>query len=74
VQRDANRITTDGGTPNNLSPGALPDYEMAIEATYQINLAPWWSLQPDFQYIIHPGGSRAIDDAIVIGLRTKISF
>lgn len=60
------------------------NYEMTIEVTYQIVLAPWWTLQPDFQYIIHPGGNvadpedltgeRAVRDAVVLGLRTSITF
>jgi porin len=74
LQRDANTILALGGTPNTLGSGPVPDYEMALEATYQIALAPWWSLQPDFQYIFHPGGSTALKDAIVIGLRTQIAF
>ena len=74
VQEDANRIAALGGTPNNLPPGPVPDYELGVEATYQISLAGWWVLQPDFQYIFHPGGSSAIQDAVVIGLRTHISF
>ncbi len=74
AQRDANQIAAAGGTPNNLQPGPVPDYEMDLEATYQINLAPWWSVQPDFQYISHPGDSSAIKDAIVVGVRTQISF
>jgi len=31
-------------------------------------------VQPDAQWIIHPGGSRAIDNALVIGLRTIVAF
>ena len=31
-------------------------------------------MQPDAQWIIHPGGSREIDNALVIGLRTEIAF
>ncbi len=37
-------------------------------------IAPWWRLQPDFQYISHPGGSTALAEAIVVGVRTQISF
>ena len=51
-----------------------PDYEATIELTYQFQLTPWCVVQPDAQWIIHPGGSRAIDDALVIGLRTAIAF
>ena len=74
LQRDANTILALGGTPNTLGSGPVPDYEMALEATYRFALAPWWSLQPDFQYIFHPGGSAALKDAIVVGLRTQIAF
>jgi porin len=74
AQQDANLIAAAGGSPNNLQPGPMPDYEMDLETTYQINLAPWWSVQPDFQYIFHPGGSSAIKDAIVVGVRTQITF
>ena len=30
--------------------------ESVLEATYKAQIAPWWSLQPDFQYIITPSG------------------
>ena len=74
VQEDANRIAAAGGTPNNLSPGPMPDFELGVEATYQISMAGWWVLQPDIQYIFHPGGSSAVQDAVVIGLRTHFRF
>jgi len=48
--------------------------ETVIEATYQIQLAPWWSVQPDVQYIVTPGGERGAPDAVVVGLRTEIAF
>lgn len=52
----------------------LSDYELAIELTYQINVTPWLGLQPDVQWLRHPGGSRALDDALVVGLRTRVTF
>ena len=56
--------------------------ESVIELTYQAQITPWWQLQPDFQYIIDPGGgiqnplvpSRSIGDEAVFGLRTVITF
>ena len=66
LARDANRIH---GTHD-----ALPDYEAVLEVTYQINLAPWLSVQPDLQWIIHPGGSSRNDDAVVLGVRTVVTF
>ena len=52
----------------------LPDYEAVLEWTYRIEIKPWWYLQPDVQYIVHPGGSSAIPDALVIGLRCVFSL
>ena len=56
--------------------------EHFIEATYQYQIAPWWQLQPDFQYVVNPGGgiqnpqhtSEIVGDEAVFGLRTTITF
>ena len=48
--------------------------ETVIEATYQISLAPWWNIQPDFQYIINPSGVSGSRNAAVFGVRTSIAF
>ncbi len=58
----------------NVTRDALPDYEAVLEITYQINAAPWLQVQPDLQYIIHPGGSPRYGDALVIGARTVVTF
>jgi porin len=59
------------------------DYEIEAEATYQYAVTPWWQLQPDLQYIVHPGAHAPISDAlprsvikdaVVAGLRTSILF
>lgn len=56
--------------------------ETVLELTYQAVVAPWLTVQPDFQYVFNPGGSvpsqrapsRAVGDAAVLGLRTTIVF
>jgi len=53
---------------------ALPDYEMVIEAEYQINCCAGCVIQPGIQYILHPGGSSTIDNALVLSLRTILEF
>jgi porin len=63
---DANRI--------NGTSLALPDHEAAFEVMYDYVVRPWWHVQPDVQYIAHPGGSTAVRDAVVIGLRTTFAF
>jgi porin len=63
------------------------DHELAVELTYHAKpeaLPAWLLLQPDLQFIFHPGGHvpdptdptkrRAIRDAVVVGLRSMISF
>jgi len=68
-----------------FSKAALPirGYEMALELTYQAQILPGWTVQPDFQYIFHPGygvddpinpAVGRIRDAAVIGLRTVINY
>ncbi len=56
--------------------------ETLVELTYQAQLAPWWVVQPDFQYIFNPGGGilnpngsgGVIGSAAVFGLRTVVTF
>ena len=54
--------------------------ETSLELTYQAQLAKGVQLQPDIQYVIHPAGGhvspagRVTGDALVLGLRTTITF
>jgi porin len=52
----------------------VDDMEMALEWTYQMKLLPWLSLQLDAQFIKNPGTDRAVNDALVFGLRYKVTF
>lgn len=64
--KDANFFTS--------SAGAIPDEEIVVELTYDAILRRWWTVQPDVQWIHHPGGSGAIPDAWVFGVRSSVSF
>jgi porin len=55
--------------------------ETVVEATYLYRVTPWWTLQPDLQYVINPGagitgnsGSGPLKNATVVGMRTQILF
>lgn len=56
--------------------------EQFIEITYQIQAAGWWQIQPDFQYIIDPGGGvpnpnapgQRVKNEAVLGLRSMVTF
>lgn len=54
--------------------------ETMIEMMYQAQVAKWWTLQPELQYIILPGGGVLNTDGSlrantwVIGLRSALKF
>jgi porin len=56
------------------------DHEAVLELSYQIQVTPWMTLQPDFQRIFHPGGNvlnadgSPRNDALVLGLRSTLTF
>ena len=49
------------------------DREVVLEATWAVPIGAF-TVQPDVQYIHQPGGSDAIDDAWVVGLRVAWAF
>jgi porin len=58
-----------------VAQGSAPlNAETVIEATYKAQLAPWWSIQPDFQYIFTPSGVEGSKDAVVLGVRSSVAF
>lgn len=72
---DTSKITYTGG----LYP--VRRNESVLELTYQAQITPWWSVQPDFQYVFNPGGGvvdettgKRIGDAAIFGLRTTVVF
>jgi porin len=66
---------------NTVPAVIVRDYEAVFELNYALQIAPWWTLQPDLQYIVHPNGSQNPDDAtvrlenaFVAGMRSTIKF
>jgi porin len=49
-------------------------FEMVLEWTYEIGLAPWLTVQPDIQYIVRPGGTGDIPNAWVIGVQIGMNL
>ena len=66
------------------SANPIRDGETSIEVTYRYQASLWWALQPDLQFVIHPGGGAAplgnpsspsrISDAVIFGIRSAIVF
>ncbi|WP_246774944.1 carbohydrate porin [Bradyrhizobium diazoefficiens] len=66
------------------SPWPTRSFEALLTAVYQYQVRDGWTFQPNFQYIIHPGGGatdplgpapgKALKNAAVLGLRTTLKF
>ena len=75
---------TIGGPQAVVGAGANPyrSNEQFYELFYQLQVTPWLQLQPDFQYVVRPGGgvpdpnnpARRLRDEAVFGIRTNIVF
>ncbi|MEI7475425.1 MAG: carbohydrate porin [bacterium] len=64
LSRDSKNLSSEGGTK-------MHD-EKAIETFYNFAVTPWFSIQPDFQYVVKPGGTGC--NATIFGLRTVFTF
>jgi porin len=72
-------ISTGVNAAADVPPGPKRDEETTFELTYQMHVDQHWQLQPDLQYIAHPGGHApnpadptglsAIPNAFVLGIR-----
>lgn len=52
----------------------LPDYEMILEMTYKAQIRPGLMVQPVLGWVVHPGGSDGVRNAVVIGMRTSMDL
>lgn len=60
----------------------IPDYELTVELSYQAQIRPGWTVQPTFQYVVHPGGNmpdpempaRPVRNGALFGVRTTVSY
>ena len=48
-------------------------YEASFEAFYKLQFTKFGLLEPDFQYIVHPGG-KGLENAWVFTLRLQVNL
>lgn len=48
--------------------------EYNIELNYSYNPTRWFMLRPNLQYVVNPGSTNRVDDALVLGLGTRVIF
>lgn len=63
-----------GGFSDAAGAGLRGDGELAVELFYTLQVTPWLRLKPDVQWIHDPAGVAGADDALVLTLRTAITF
>lgn len=66
------------------APFPIRDFEAVFEMTYVAEIQTGWTVQPVFQYVLHPGGgvvdpndptqTKRIKDAAVFGLRSTFNY
>jgi porin len=54
--------------------GRLAESEKVVELAHRFQLTPWSYFQPDLQYVIDPGGTGDIPNALVIGAQMGFTF
>jgi porin len=54
--------------------GRLAESEKVVEIAHRFQLTPWSYFQPDIQYVIDPGGTGDIPDAVVVGAQMGFTF
>jgi porin len=83
ISRDARALDRDLVAFTGL-PSPIRNYEMTFELTYMAQILPGWTVQPDFQYVVNPGGNvpnpndptglSPIKSAAIFGVRTTVKY
>src|SRR5262245_4334242 len=56
------------------SPVGIQTYELVLELTYRFQVTGWLRMQPNLQYIINPGATGLIPNALVAGFQMSVNF
>ncbi len=49
-------------------------YELVLEVNYNFQVAKWLHIIPDVQYVMNPGGTGDIPDALVLGFQLAVNL
>jgi len=67
ISRDLKQLQRLQGNP-------VQDYEIVLELNYRYQITPFVYVQPDMQYVIRPGATGNIPDALVLGAQMSVIF
>jgi porin len=62
---------TDYDDPN-FTPVQSTEYNSEIY--YGVHVNNWLTIRPNLQYVIHPGGTSEVDNALVAGIKLQTKF
>ncbi len=68
------KVSDDYAQGAQVPGGRKPESEKVLEFAHRFQLTPWSYLQPDIQYVVNPGGTGDIDDAVVVGAQMGVTF
>lgn len=67
--------TTPGWEREISASGGIPGgSQTVLEVTYQIEITPWFLLQPDLQFLIQPAGQSDLPNSLALGARATLVF
>jgi porin len=52
----------------------VQNWEMTLEFTYGCTVRPGLLVQPDVQYLVNPGGNKALPNALAVGVNVVFNF
>jgi porin len=68
------KISRDYSNASVAAGGSALENEGVLEVTYRAQITPWWYVQPDLQYTLDPSAAKGSADALVLGVRTGLTF
>jgi porin len=54
--------------------GGYPRSEIDLELGYRVQLSPFAYAQPDLQYVVQPGGTGNIPNAVILAAQFGLTF
>ncbi|RON71387.1 carbohydrate porin [Pseudomonas fluorescens] len=76
VKKNAELLNVSNGVSDYDNPVFSPirETEYNYEINYGFHVTNWLTVRPNLQYITHPGGVDAVDNALVAGLKIQSVF
>ncbi len=68
------QFSSDYSASGSAYKGNPANYEMALEVGYRVQVNRFFYVQPDVQYIVQPGGTGSIPNALVLGAQIGVTF